>query len=377
MHRRSLTTFLFVVSSAWCQPQVLVTGLQGPHKIILTPRGNLLVSETSMEPNAGRISFVTRSGTRRSLFEGLPSGTEVTLAGGGGPSALALRERTLYVAMGAGDSERRGPSPGTSIHNPVGASSPLFAAILEVRFNEDVDSISGVFRMTPEHQWVLADGGEVELSGDGAGRARVSVLTRFPISEPHPARLYRFSNLWGLALSDDGSSLYVADASMDSLARVETATGRWRRLVRFPPIQNTGTIGPPVIDSVPTSVRIYGDQLLVSFLSGFPFNRGSAHVRVVNPQTGVSEQFMYDLTSVTDVLWRSRPNARPQFFVLEFSANQSAQPSPPGRLLRFDTAEAQVAAAGLITPVSMAFDESTQDLYILELRGQILRLRLE
>jgi hypothetical protein len=46
-------------------------------------------------------------------------------------------------------------------------------------------------------------------------------------------------------------------------------------------------------------------------------------------------------------------------------------------LLRFDTENATVAAAPLITPVSMAFDEATQDLFILELRGQILRLRIE
>ena len=51
-------------------------------------------------------------------------------------------------------------------------------------------------------------------------------------------------------------------------------------------------------------------------------------------------------------------------------------PAPPGRLLRYDTAEPQVAATGLITPVSMILDESTQDLFILELRGQILQLHL-
>ncbi len=37
----------------------------------------------------------------------------------------------------------------------------------------------------------------------------------------------------------------------------------------------------------------------------------------------------------------------------------------------------QVVASGLITPVSLACNESTRDLYILELRGQMLRLHLE
>jgi hypothetical protein len=36
-----------------------------------------------------------------------------------------------------------------------------------------------------------------------------------------------------------------------------------------------------------------------------------------------------------------------------------------------------VAAAPLITPVSMAYDAATKDLFILELRGQILQLGLD
>ena len=148
-------------------------------------------------------------------------------------------------------------------------------------------------------------------------------------------------------------------------------------MMRFAPVPNPTPVGAPVLDAVPTSVRVYGDQLLVSLLTGFPFPPGNSRVMIVDPAAGTSQQFMFDLNSVTDVLWRPRPNARPQFFVLEFSANQSATPAPPGRLLRFDTENATVAAAPLITPVSMAFDEATQDLFILELRGQILRLRIE
>src|SRR5438552_18934147 len=106
MSIKSLIPFLFLVSSAWCQPQTLITGLQTPVKMILTPRGNFLVTETSMSPNSGRLSFVSRTGVRRSLLEGLPSGTEVTLAGGSGPAAMALRDRTLSI--GPGDSERAG-----------------------------------------------------------------------------------------------------------------------------------------------------------------------------------------------------------------------------------------------------------------------------
>jgi hypothetical protein len=377
MQLKPLAALLFCTAPAWCQPQVLVTGLQGPNKIILTPRGNLLVTETSMAPNQGRISFVSRSGTRRSLVEGLPSGKEVTLEGGSGPSAMALRERTLYFTLGAGDSERRGTVPGTSIHNPEGRSSPLFCSLLEMRFSVEPDLILGTFRMTAENQQAIADGRTVELSDGSGGTAQVSLLARFPLSEPDRNAIYKFSNPWGLAFTPDGLGLYMTDASQNSLTRVDLATGRWQRMMRFAPVPNPTPVGAPVLDAVPTSVRTYGDQLLVSMLTGYPFVPGNSRVMIIDPATGTSQPFMFDLTSITDVLWRARPNARPQFFVLEFSANQGATPAPPGRLLRFDTENATVAAAPLITPVSLAFDEATQDLFILELRGQILRLRIE
>jgi hypothetical protein len=272
---------------------------------------------------------------------------------------------------------QQSPEPGTSIPNPTGPSSPIFASILEFRFSTDPESIFGTFRMTPQHQQVLTDGGEVEINDGTGATAHISILARFPNTEASATAIYEFSSPWGLALSEDGRNLYVADASMNAVARVDTATERWRRVTRFAPVPNPTPVGPPLLDAVPTSVRIYGNQLLVSFLTGFPFVPGNARVLAVNPELGTAEPFIFGLTSATDVLWRRRADGSSQFLVLEFSQNQSAQSPPPGRLLRFDSPQAQVAAAGLITPVSMAFDETTQDLFILELRGQILRLHID
>jgi len=377
MQLKPLFILAFAVATAWPQAQVLATGLPGANKILLTPRGNFLVSETSMALNSGRVSFVSRGGSRRSLIEGLPSGIEVTLAGGSGPSAMALNGRTLYVTLGAGDTERRGTAPGTSIHNPEGASSPIFATILEFRLSADVDTLGGTFKLTPAQQQGLADGATLDVDDGNSGKAQVSLLARFPISEPDRNSIYRFSNPWGLAIAEEGKALYVSDASQNTVARVDTATGRWQRVARFGPVANPSPVGAPMIDPVPTSIRVYGDELLVSFLTGFPFVQGNARVVALNPKTGTSTPFINGLTSATDILWRTRPDGRPQFFVLEFSANQSATPAPPGRLLRYDSPEPVVAAAGLITPVNMVLDEATQELFILELRGQILRLKLE
>ncbi len=374
-----LTKFIFmtllVTVPSWGQPQVVATGLPGAHKLILTSKGNFLVSEPAMMANTGRVSFVSRTGARRSLIEGLPSGIEVTLGGGSGPAAMALRDRTLYLTIGPGDTERSGPPP-TSMLNPAGSTSPLFCSILELRFNQDIDALTGTFRLTMPQQQAMADGAEVELADGSGGTLRASVLTRFPIVEPAPGALYKFSNPWGLALTADGKTLYVTDASVNSVSKVDTATGRWRRMARFPAVPNGTPVGPPVTDAVPTSIRIYGEQVLVSFLTGFPFVPGNARVLAVNPEPGTTEPFIFGLTSATDVLWRELPTGASEFYVLEFSANQSANPAPPGRLLRFDRAGMQVIAAPLITPVSMAYDAATKELFVLELRGQILRLQL-
>ena len=73
---------------------------------------------------------------------------------------------------------------------------------------------------------------------------------------------------------------------------------------------------------------------------------------------------------------RERPGgARPQFFALEFTANLLAQPGLPGRLLRYDTETAVVQQDGLVTPVAMALDGRTGEIFITELgTGRVVRV---
>jgi hypothetical protein len=76
---------------------------------------------------------------------------------------------------------------------------------------------------------------------------------------------------------------------------------------------------------------------------------------------------------VPDVLCRLRPDGTTQFFVLEFSQNQSAQAPAPGRLLRYDSPTPDVIADDLRMPVSLAFNVASDELFVLELTGRILR----
>lgn len=362
---------LFLACSLYAQPTVIATGLQGPQRIILTQQGSFLVSETSVEANAGRISLVTRSGQRRSLIEGLPSGLDVADAGSG-PTAMALRERTLYVAIGGGDAERRGEG-GVAMYNPAGMSSALFTSILKFELSATPDQLA-TFRITPEIQQALISGFEADLQDGAGGTAKASLLVKFPEAIPDPNTRYRFSNPWGLELTADGRWLYLADASRNTLLRIDTASGRYQGLVTFPPIPNSTPVGPPMLDSVPTSVRLYGSQVLVSFLTGFPFTPGNARVLAVNPEARTTEPFIFGLNSATDVLPVPTAEGRTRFYVLEFSTNQSAQPPAAGRLLRYDTPQPQVLADDLNAAVSLAYDAASQELFILELTGRILRI---
>ena len=372
---RMLTLAACSLAAAYAQPTVIATGLTAPQKLILTPRGNLLVTEPSLSPYSGRVSYITRAGARRSLIEGLPSAAAAR-GEPAGPTAMALVERRLYLGIGIGNAEEL-TTAGAVIHRTAGIASPLFGSILQIDFSQDVDVIGGTFQMTSAHAWSLSDGATIELN-DGAGTtARVSLLSRFPLSEPDPAGGYLFSNIWGMALSADGRILYVTDGSTNALNSVDTATGRWRRITRFPVIPNPSPIGPPRIHAVPTNVRLYENQLLVSFLSGFPFPREATHVAVVTPSTGAAEPFMNYLTSAVDVLWRTRANGQKQFFVLEFSTNQMMNPAPPGRLIRYDGWEGRMVLSDLRAPSNMAYDPATNDLLILEISGRILQLRLD
>lgn len=350
----------------------ITSGLLAPQKLILTPGKNFLVTETSTDINAARLSFVSRAGTRRSLFEGLPSGVN-NVGEGSGATAMVLSGRTLYLAIGSGDAERAGTTPGTALPNPQGISSPLLSSVLQIDFSQDVDNIGGTFVLTAAHQQSIADGNTVTLPDGADSHAAISLLTRVMSPAPDPNTIYRFSNPWGMALGPNGR-LWLADASMNALYSIDTATGRMRKGASFPPSPNPAPVGGPVIEAVPTSVRIYGNQLLVSFLTGFPFLGGHARVMAIDPQTGHTEPFIFGLNSATDVLYRPMTNGASQFYVLEFSTSQLGTPPGPGRLLKYDSPQGTVVTDQLTAPVSMQGDEDAGAIYVLELTGRLVEV---
>jgi hypothetical protein len=373
-----LTLSLLAAGAAPARAQattVFAGGLKAPTRIVITPRGNLLVAESGQGPNTGRLSLIDRkTGQRRTILDGLPAGVSAE-GGTSGPSGLALRGSTLYMTIGAGDGVLAGPVPGSEKANPNPAS-PIISSVLAIHASPGVETSTDGFALTPADHATLKNN-PVTLSNGKGDTLKVELLVDFPNfqAEPRPdfADNVRASNPFGVAVS--GNLLYVTDASLNKIVEVGANSGSTATLTTFAPIQNTLPFGPPFVDAVPDSVRLYGDRLLVTYLTGFPFAPGASRVRTVDQVTGAQADFIKNLTSAIDVLPVRHSGDKQHTYVLEFSANMLE--NQPGRLILFETPDAApvVIAGGLISPVGMARDPKTGDIFIAQMfPGLVVRV---
>ncbi|MEP6924753.1 MAG: hypothetical protein ABI954_09835, partial [Pyrinomonadaceae bacterium] len=127
-------------------------------------------------------------------------------------------------------------------------------------------------------------------------------------------------------------------------------------------------------DPVPTSLRLFGNSLLVTFLTGFPFPAGAADVRRIDLETGADSQFIGNLTTAIDVLSVSNGFCH-SFYTLEISTNLAG--NAPGRLRRFDSSTGAPTLINntLVSPTSMAIHPPSGDLLVTEIfPGRITRI---
>jgi hypothetical protein len=358
---------------------VFAGGLKTPVRLIITPGGNLLVAESGSGNGDGRISIIDHNGNRRTLVDGLPSA--INLSGGepapSGPTALALRGRNLYVLFGSGDVTLPGPAPGSAIPNPQ-RSSRLFSSVLALRFGMGIDDSAGDFVFTQTDYDNLSNGEKLRTRNSSDQRLVADVLVNIRDFTEEP-RLdvpnnVREANPFGMDIR--GNTLYVADASQNALYRVDLDTGDFAVQATFAPIPNPLPFGPPFMEAVPTNARVFGKQLLIPYLTGFPFAPGSAEVRKLNLVNNSQTTFIGGLTTATDVLPVKGPQGQDQFYTLEISADLLA--NAPGRLQFFSssTAAPVVVADGLIGPIGMARDEQTNTIYITSIfTGTIVKVQ--
>lgn len=359
----------------------VIAGLRQPLGTALTNQGHLLISEsgTRILPGTtvipGRISILDPDGTRHTLLDGLPSAVN-DVGEASGPAGIFMRGRTLYVAIGVGDVTRRGGGPGLTVENPAGPSSPLFSSVLAIHFSANVEHTTEGFTLASADQQALANGETVTLSNGAGDSIQVRVVANFPNFIPLTPPLIAASNPFDLVAIED--HLFVTDGGRNVVWDIELLTGSFSTLVSFPKVANPLPIGPPMIDAVTTGIAAFGDQLLVTNFTGFPFPAGASSVQQVEPATGTFGAFITGRSTAIDVLPITTGD-NTDFLVLQHSSAQ-AMPLPPflgpGLVLRFDTPTdpPTTVTSCLTRPTSMTLDRKAGALYISELGGRIVSI---
>jgi hypothetical protein len=318
-------------------------------------------------------------GNRRTLLSGLPSGIN-DVGDPAGPAGLFMRGRTLYVAIGGGDAVLPGPVLGTVIANPD-PSSPIFSSLLALHFSTNAEASATSFALTFADHQALAQGTKLSLSNGAGDNMTVELIANFPDYTPKPipvlATNVGASNPFGLLAV--GDRLFVTDGGQNTVWRVDLTNGSFETLAEFASVPNPlfPFVGPPFEEAVPTGIAYVGGQLLVTLFTGVPFAQATSVVEQVNPLTGTHGALITGLTTAIGVLPLKGERANTDYLVLQHA---SAGPffGGTGLLLRF----ASPASPGsLITncltrPTSMSLDANTGTLYVAELTGRIVAVRI-
>ena len=370
-----------IAGAADCE--VVASGLRSPIGSAFTNQGNLVVSETGTTnvPASGRVSIVSPDGGRRTLLDGLPQGTNAAGGDASGPNSLAMRGRTIYVAIGQGDTVILGP-PGSTIPNP-NVSSPLFSSVLAIHLSAAAERSTAGFTLSAQDQMTLAGGGKVRLSNGKGDKLQVDLVVNFPdyLSEPNAANAgnVRNSNPFGVLLVDD--YMYVTNGGLNRLYKVNLDTGSYSELALFSPIANTSGGGPPFVEAVPTGLAYSDGQVLVSLLSGGPFIPGLSRVKTVDPVTGAQSDFLTGLRTSIDVL-PVVAGGDTDYLTLQNNF-APAPPWPPtgASVRRFEEAGSTsvvVNGCTLYRPTSMSIEPKTGTLYATELlEGTVVKVPLD
>ena len=367
-------TVLLSPVSTMAQCSEVISGLRTPLGITQSNQNNLIVSESGTlgALHSGRISIVDPSGTRRTLLDGLPAATN-DAGDSSGPAGVFMRGRTLYVAIGIGNTFLASGLPNL---NPA---SPIFSSVLAIHFSASIEknTLQG-FTLPLSAQQTLASGQKVTLSNVEGDKITVDLIANFPDFTIDPTTPTGFRGVNPFDLIVVGDQLYVTDGGQNLLRQVDIATGTFSTLATFPNVGNPLPIGARTVEAVPTGIAYSDGHLLVTLFRGFPFPAGTSVVEQVDPQTGAHAPFISGLRTAIDVVPIGE-GSQTHYLVLQHSSAGGAPLPPfanPGLVLRFDTPAGPptVVTNCLMRPTSMALDEKTGLLYVTEFGGRIVEI---
>lgn len=349
---------------ARADPSILADGLQTPTRLLLLGSGDLLVSESGVADNAGRITRVERDGFKQPIVEGLPSGVQWN-GFRVGPTVMAVeRPRQLLIGIGTGDvSDVQGPD-NTQFANVNGPSSPLFSSVIRmILVDGNLSTLDSPFTLDLADHFTISQGNRAVAENDEGAIAVFELVTSIVMAVRDPVTIVRTSTPFGLDLK--GKIAYMADSNRNSIELINLRTGRMRRLLDVPPVEDPNNPGV-FFEPVPSSLKLLDPRTLLVTLESALFAPGASSVQTLDIESATLTPVIEGLQNVLDVVKIGRRHDT-EFLVVQLTLNN---------LLYFpDPAEEPVElidGAFLFFPTSVVFDEDTREAFVSELGGKIV-----
>ena len=191
------------------------------------------------------------------------------------------------------------------------------------------------------------------------------------------------------ALVGVGNQLYVTDGGQNAVWQVDIPSGAFWKVAEFSDIPNPlfPAVGGPSEEAVPTGIAYSGGRLLVTLFTGAPFAPGTSLIQQVflngsqTPLvTGLKTAIgvlQIDSDDDADDRHRDHDDDDDEYLVLQ---NASTGPffSGPGLVLRVvETDRPPTVLANCLTrPTAMTLDRREHTLYVTDLAGHVVAIRL-
>jgi hypothetical protein len=277
---------------------VVANGFALPIGVETDPYGRVWVAESGTGNNDGKVSLVTSDGTKHPALVNFES-YKIDNGEIEGPAHMLFSGGSLYILGGHGKMYKANVAafkPGDPAKN---------ASTLEV---QDIGA--------------------------------------FVLDYNFVNKIYQ-THTYGITEGPD-DALYITDAASNAVIK-RAKNGMLSVLAEVPGIPNPTPVGPPMIESVPTSIYYDGQTFLVTTLLGFPFPPGKARIYKIS-KTGAVSIHQDGFTTLVDITQGGRKGRlvmeHGQFGQMGFIANT-------GRLVWANGSSMSELANGLNKPAGL------------------------
>lgn len=158
-----------------------------------------------------------------------------------------------------------------------------------------IQGVGGLFYKVDVSKWHPGDGA-IQAGSLTPEKIGDWIVAQNLVTDNNETHLYNLT--WGW-----NGDLYFTDAAANIIVRRKSTDGALSVVAEMAPVANSKfpAVGPPVTDFVPTGIAFDGSKLLVSSLTGFPFNDNKALIRQIDGIGNVSD-YKGNFTLLTDIV---------------------------------------------------------------------------